>query len=118
MFLLSVDVAISAFVIVALVGCDGTPDNPEAVHLTFTGLVTSVDSRSLLELESIVVADQSGRVLQFHANGNRFEAFTPSHVREHMLIGDPLVVTYTRSGDRLLIVSLEDAFAGPPEPSG
>ena len=86
-------------------------------ELTFTGLVTAVESRSLLAFESIDVADQSGSVTKFNSGGQRFEEFTPSHVREHMLAGDLVEVTYRKSGDDLIIVSLRDVPSWPPVPS-
>ena len=107
-----------ASILVALGGCDDGSEGATEAHLSFTGLVTSVETRSLLEFESITVASESGVVLDFHAGGRRFEEFTPAHVREHMVLGDPVEVTYQKSGDMLLIVSLRDASAELPAPSG
>ena len=95
--------------LLALEGCGGASEESAESHRSFTGMVTSVEARSLLEFESITVADESGVVLDFHAGGRRFGEFTPAHVREHMLLGDPVEVTYRQSGDVLLIVSLQDA---------
>ena len=102
----------------ALGGCGGASEESAESHRSFTGMVTSVEARSLLEFESITVADESGVVLDFHAGGRRFGEFTPTHVREHMLLGDPVEVTYRKSGDVLLIVSLQDASDEWPAPSG
>ena len=106
-----------AVVVVALSGCDRAPEGPTGDHLSFTGTIHSFEAESLLELESITVASESGDVLEFFADGRRFEEFTPAHVREHMVLGDPVEVTYRESGDRLIIVSLRDAFVEPPETS-
>ncbi len=84
----------------------------------FTGTVHNYEAKSLLELESITIADRSGERREFFADGLRLEEFTPAHVREHMVLGDPVEVTYRESGDRLLIVSLRDAFDETPGPSG
>ena len=84
---------------------DGSGD-PEAV---FEGLITSVEVRTLLDLESIEVTDDAGTSLVFHAGGQRFLEFTPSHVREHMLQGLGVAVTYRKSDDgALYIVTIRD----------
>ena len=50
-----------------------------------------------------------GASLVFHAGGRRFEEFTPSHVREHMLQGLGVIVTYRKSDDdALYIVGIRD----------
>ena len=103
---------------VALGGCDGAPEGMPEDQPSFAGTVTSFEAKTLLELESVTVANESGVVLQFHAGGRRFEEFTPAHVREHMLLGDPVEVTYRLSGDKRLIVSLRDVYGEPPGTSG
>lgn len=107
-----------ALVSAGLGGCDGAADGQVEASLSFTGTVMEFRAGSLLEFESITVANESGVVLDFHSGGKRFEEFTPAHVREHMLLGDPVEVTYRESGERLLIVSLRDANDEPPGPSG
>ncbi len=107
-----------AIVVVALGGCDRTPEGTAKGLSSFTGTVTSFEAESLLELESITVVNESGEVLEFFADGRRLEEFTPAHVREHMVLGDPVEVTYRESGGRLLIVSLRDAFVEPSGTSG
>ena len=107
-----------AVVVVALSGCDGTPEGTAEGRNSFRGTVASFEAKSLLELESLTVANESGEVLEFFADGRRFDEFTPAHVREHMVLGGPVEVTYLESGGRLLIVSLQDAFVETPETSG
>ena len=107
-----------AVVAVALSGCDQAAEGRAEDYSSFTGTVHSFEAKSLLELESITVANESGDVFEFFADGRRFEEFTPAHVREHMVLGDPVEVTYRESGGRLLIVALQDAFVETPETSG
>ena len=107
-----------AIVVVALGGCGRAPEGEPEAQSSFAGTVTSFEASSLLELESVTVANESGVVMQFHADGRRFEEFTPAHVREHMVLGDPVEVTYRLSGDKRLIVSLRDAYGEPPGTSG
>ena len=103
--------------IVAVAGCDRESESPGGTDLEFTGLITALAPRSLLDLESIEVTDEAGVALRFHAGGRRFAEFTPSHVREHMLLGLPVVVTYRESEGVLIIVGLVDAPVELPGPS-
>ena len=107
-----------ALVAAGLGGCDGATEGQVEASLSFTGTVIDFKAESLLEFESITVANESGVVLDFHSEGNRFEEFTPAHVREHMVLGDPVEVGYREIGERLLIVSLRDLYDESPAPSG
>ena len=106
-----------ALAVALLVGCDGVRDGSERTDREFTGLITDLVSRSLLDLDSIEVTDSDGTSLRFHARGRRFEEFTPGHVREHMLLGLPVVVTYRESDGILIIVEMMDAPVERPGPS-
>ena len=89
--------------------CGGDGDGSGASEGVFEGLITSVEVRTLLDLESIEVTDDAGTSLVFHAGGQRFVEFTPSHVREHMLQGLGVIVSYRRSDDgTLYIVTIRD----------
>ena len=83
-------------------GAGGETDTPEGV---FEGLITGVEARTLLELESIEVTDDAGKSLEFQAGGRRFTKFTPSHAREHMLQGLGVTVTYRGSADGVLYIA-------------
>ena len=93
---------------------DGT-----ATTMTFIGYVTDVRARSLVELESIRVTNAAGDSLLFRApEGARFPDFAPSHIREHMLLGEPVRVTYRESPDGTpLILDLADYPSETPAPS-
>lgn len=95
--------------------CDSPPaDGGERETRTFIGHITDVRARSLIELESLRVTGADGASLRFHADeGRGFGDFGPSHAREHMLMGDPVKVTYIEDADgRLIIVDLADAPPG------
>ena len=100
-----------------IVGCDGVSDGSQEKDREFTGLITDMAPRSLLELDSIEVTDITGAALRFHAQGRRFEGFTPGHVQEHMMLGLPVVVTYRESDGILIMVGLVDASVEQPGPS-
>ncbi len=102
----------------ALAVCGGAQPDTRGETLVFTGLVTDVEARSLLELESIEVTDRSGAALRFHAErGQRFAEFSPSHARGHMLLAEPVEVTYREMDGLLFIVDLADAPVERLEPS-
>lgn len=89
--------------------CGGDAGETGVSEGVFEGLITEVEVRTLLDLESIEVTDDTGTSLVFHAGGQRFVEFTPSHVREHMLQGLGVIVTYRRSDDgALYIVTIKD----------
>ncbi len=102
---------------VALAACHAPSDEPNEPPMRFAGLVTDVAARTLLEFETIEVTDANGRAMVFHANGGAFDEFTPSHIREHMLLGEPVEVGYRAEGGRLIIVSLRDSADARLAPS-
>ena len=70
------------------------------------GQVVEVVARNFSELESLRIRDEQGREYRFTTEG--FVGFTPSHVREHQLLGQSLLVTYRKQGDILVAVALAD----------
>ena len=84
-----------------LAACSNEPG-----ELQVRGQVVEVVPRSFSELELLRIRDDSGREYLFETEG--FVGFTPSHVREHQLLGQTLLVTYLKLGERLIAVRLED----------
>ncbi|MCY4365286.1 MAG: hypothetical protein OXE17_03555 [Chloroflexi bacterium] len=70
------------------------------------GQVVEAVPRSFSELEVLRIRDDEGREYEFKTEG--FIGFTPSHVREHQLFGQSLLVTYEKRGDLLIALKLED----------
>jgi hypothetical protein len=90
-----------------LSGCGGgTEATPEGGGLV-QGLVVAVEGRSITELESLAIRDEAGKIWTF-ASGASFVGFTASHLREHQLLGQPVVVTYVVEGDTLVVVDIAD----------
>ncbi len=83
-----------------LIGCD--EDGSRQVR----GQVVEVGARNFTELETLRIRDSEGREYLFTTE--EFIGFTPSHVREHQLLGQSLLVTYEKRGDTLVAVALED----------
>ncbi len=71
-----------------------------------TGEITAVEARSIAEFESLTLVDEDGRVWEFV--GGAFAGFTPSHLREHMALGDPVKVWYVEVGDEMRVTRIED----------
>ena len=89
--------------------CGGDADKTEIRQDVLEGLITDVNARTLLDLESIEVTDDAGKSLVFHAGGMRFTDFTPGHARVHMLQGEGVTVTYREAKDGLLyIIEIRD----------
>ncbi len=71
------------------------------------GLVTSVEARSVVEVERFTIEDEEGNVFTFTTEG--FIGFTTSHFREHMMLAEPVRVRYRKDGDTLIAEFIEDA---------
>ena len=80
--------------------------NNENGELQVRGQVVEVVPRNFSELKLLRIRDDSGREYRFETDG--FVGFTPSHVKEHQLLGQSLLVIYVKSGERLIAVRLED----------
>ena len=70
------------------------------------GHVVEVVARSVTEVETLRVRDENGREYVFATEG--FVGFTPSHLREHSLFGQTVLVTYQEKDGRLVAVRTED----------
>ena len=88
-----------AMLVLALAACGG--EGAESVR----GAV--VDVLGPFVLGSIDIQDENGKIWHFEARGE-LEGFTPSHLREHMVQGLPVLVTYDDDGGALVIVSVTD----------
>ena len=109
--LLALTVAVAA-------ACADDSDDQTTPPSVFSGLVLELVPRTLLEFESIKVVDEAGTVMEFHSGGRRFAHFTPSHIREHMVLGQGVVVSYREDGGVFHIVEITDAPAAEtPGPS-
>ena len=92
--------AVVAVAIAVLAGCVGDTE-------TVIGRLIDVQSSGLLDLESIEVIDEGGRQWKLEGSGE-FGHFTPSHLRQHMVLGELLQVSFHRDGNILVIDRLSD----------
>jgi hypothetical protein len=92
-----------------ILGC-GTEggDSSSADERSVRGRLTDVQAASLLEIESITVETESGETYVLEAGNRIFSGFTPSHLREHMLQGNMVTVSYEEEGDKLILKDVLD----------
>ena len=91
--------------LVAACGGGGGPTEPDSPRQV-RGLIVLVTPRSLTELETLQIRDGDGKVWTFTTAGP--VEVTPSHLREHQLLGQSVVVTYVAKGNVLVAVKIED----------
>ena len=73
------------------------------------GHLVDVQSESLLELTSAEIMDGDGKRWKFEARGfSEPGDFTPSHLREHMVLGEPVTVKYHDEDGVLVIDDITD----------
>ena len=70
------------------------------------GQVVEVVARNFSEIEVLRIRDEEGREYRFETEG--FVGFTPSHLKEHQLLGQSLLVTYRERENALVAIRLED----------
>ena len=80
--------------------------------LEVRGLVTDVEARSLLELELLRVTDEQNTEWEFRPGRDGVTGvghdYTPSHLRQHMVQGVPIIVTYRENDGVLTIISISE----------
>ncbi|MBI4199336.1 MAG: hypothetical protein HY535_02520 [Chloroflexi bacterium] len=75
----------------------------QSVH----GLVIEVRGRDITQVAAFTLQEQgSGRRWAFEAQGPI--GFTPSHLREHMLGGQPVTVWYRKEAGKLVATRVAD----------
>ena len=88
------------------VSCDEASEGSDGGLRQVRGQVVEVVARSITEVETLRVRDEDGREYVFVTEG--FVGFTPSHLREHSLFGQTVLVKYREKDGRLVAVTTED----------
>jgi hypothetical protein len=72
-----------------------------------------VVSPSIQQVDSFSLRTDDGRELSFvtapEFNKGAAHAMTPGHMRQHMALADPVLVTYREEGGKLVALSATDA---------
>ena len=96
------------FVAMVIAPACGREQEPETSLLeTVTGIVVEVVPTSIVVTGTLRVKDENGRVWSF--DGRDYRGFTPSHLREHMLLGLGVLVRFRRDNVVLRVVEIRDA---------
>jgi hypothetical protein len=72
------------------------------------GVITNVQSRDIGHASSITVRTSDGREIRFQVSDEVDQHWTPGHLRDHMLLGEPITVLYRRVGDDLIAYRILD----------
>jgi hypothetical protein len=85
---------------------------PQTQTQTARGVLIDVQSPSLQRVDSFVVRTDDGRELEFAAaadfNAGLQHAMSPGHMRQHMALADPVVVTFRQENGKLVALSATD----------
>ncbi len=65
-----------------------------------------VVARDINEIETLRLLGEDGQEYRFTTEG--FVGFSPSHLREHQLFGQPVIVSYVQRDGRLVAVAITD----------
>ena len=90
-----------ALVLVGFLSCKES--NPSEI----IAYVTEVKSESLTRVKWLKVVDTDGNEWVF-GNVGKFQGFTPSHLFEHSLNQEPIIIKFKEQLGRFIIVSIDD----------
>ena len=99
--------AIPALVLLGAAACD-QPSSPgaESAGKQIRGRVLEVVARDFTEVETLRLLGDDDQEYRFTTEG--FTGFTASHLREHQLFGQPVVVSYVKKDGQLVAVNITD----------
>lgn len=75
---------------------------------SIVGFVDEVVSKSIAELDYFKVVDAKGKVWVFSSFGEFDGKLTPSHLRDHMILAEPVEVFYEVLNGKLVVLKVED----------
>ena len=93
------------FLISITLSCDSEGEIQDVSFVS--GYVVNVESLSLKKLKSFELIDQKDRKILLTVQGD-LGKFSPSHMRQHMLIGEPITVKYFVKDGKNIVESVED----------
>ena len=99
--------AVCTLVLVLVLACGRDPTAAVATNDEVRGLILEVVSRSITEVETLRIRDEAGTVWTFSAEKG-YAGFTPSHLREHQLLGGTVLITYTNRDGVLIAEHIAD----------
>ena len=106
--------AVFALLLIFAPGCGGgPPEDGNAPTLQVRGQIIEVVARNIAQVETLRIRDEFGREFSFTTDkaGDQtggFVGFTPSHLKEHQLLGQTVLVSYVEGDGLLVAVKIED----------
>ena len=103
-----------ALLFVLAAGCGGgLLEDGNSRILKVRGQIIDVVPRTIAQVETLRIRDASGREFTFttEKTGDEtggFVGFTPSHLKEHQLFGQTVLVSYVERDGLLVAVKIED----------
>ena len=79
----------------------------ESNHSEIIDYLTEVQSESLTRVKSLKVVDTGGNEWVFE-NVGKYQGFTPSHLFEHSVNQEPIIIKFRKQLGRFIIVSIDD----------
>ncbi len=89
-------------ILLIAVACGGSGEK------SVTGMVLEAVERDLVEIELLRVRDADGRVFEFTTEGT--VGINAAHLRQHQVLGERVVVTYTEENGSLIATDVSDAL--------
>jgi len=99
--------ALAAFLALILACGGDSLDSGDQQEGEVRGRVLEVVGRNLAEVETLLVRDESGKEWAFSA-AQGFIGFSPSHIREHQIAGESLLIIYVIQDGQLIAVDITD----------
>lgn len=100
------------FALLALASCadraEDAATSEEVALEAVRGVVLQVQAESLISLDALEVQDDANVVWRFEGRGIVVPGFTPSHLNEHKLLAQTVLVKFTRDGEALVIHDITD----------
>jgi hypothetical protein len=97
--------------LVCAMGCATPP--AAAGAQTVRGVLLEVQSPSIQRVDGFTLRTDAGQELVFSAapdfNAGATHVMTPGHMRQHMALADPVLVTYREENGKLVALSATDA---------
>ena len=90
-------------VLLLAAACGGANEKP------VTGLIVEAVGRDLVEVELLRVRDDEGKVWTFSTEGP--VAVNAAHLRQHQVLGEKVIVTYSVYRDDLIATDVRDLMA-------
>ena len=76
--------------------------------LTVRGIVLEVQGASVVKTESLTIKTEDGRIVTFKVGPEVGPEWSPGHLRQHAIAGEPVTVRYQKTRDALLAIKITD----------